>query len=160
MDIILVYSRMHVIRNFKRLWFITKWNFTVPSLSVPYNSSWLCLLPWSTAGRHTRPMKTFISVLVYSLVSHLRLKLGWVVRIYWFIWRTVLSKISSVMRFTCFGGDSGFPRLTNDPRLFSHNILPWNVEKLCCILFLLYSYLDLVYIYYFSWCFSFVRIPF
>ena len=41
-----------------------------------------------------------------------------------------------------------FPRLTSDSRLFFHNILPWNVVKLCCILFLLYSYLDLVYLYY------------
>jgi len=52
------------------------------------------------------------------------------------------------MRFTCFEGDGGFARLANDPRLFSRNILSLNVKKLCCILFLLYSYLDLVYLYY------------
>jgi len=39
-----VYSRMLLIMNIKRLWFITMRNFTMPSSSVPQKSFRFCLL--------------------------------------------------------------------------------------------------------------------
>ena len=38
----LVYSRIHLIMNLICLWFITKLKYSMPSLSVPHNSSRLC----------------------------------------------------------------------------------------------------------------------
>jgi hypothetical protein len=66
---VLVNSRMHMIRNLKLLWFITKQNLSMPSGSVPHNSSRSCLLLWSAPAKHRRLMKAFISTLSVSLAS-------------------------------------------------------------------------------------------
>jgi hypothetical protein len=52
MDTALVYSRMHLIRNLKHLWFITKPKVSIPSPSVPHNSSKISLLIWSAPTKH------------------------------------------------------------------------------------------------------------
>jgi hypothetical protein len=97
MDTSLVYSRMHVIRNLKHLWFITKQNFSMPSLSVPHTSFRLFLLVQSSPAEHRKLMKAFISIVSVSLASLLQLKLEWIIRIYQFeCWTKI--EISSVMR--------------------------------------------------------------
>jgi len=98
MDASLGYSRMHMIRNLMHLWFITKQNFSLPPLSVPYSSFRLVLLLQSTPVDHRRLMKAFISIVFVSLASLLQLKLEWIIRIYWFECWTDLSEISPVMR--------------------------------------------------------------
>ena len=98
MDTSFFYSRMHVIRNLKRLWFITKQNFAMPSLSVPHNSFRLFLLVQSSPAEHRKLMKAFILIVSVSLASLLQLKLEWIIRICQFECWTNLSEISSVMR--------------------------------------------------------------
>ena len=98
MDTSLVYSRMNMIRNLKCLWFITKQNFSMPSLSVLYNSFRLFLLLQSTPAEHRRLMKAFISIVSVSFASLLQQKLEWIIRMYWFECWTNLSEISPVMR--------------------------------------------------------------
>jgi hypothetical protein len=93
MDTALYYLRVHLIRNLKRLRFITTLNFSSPSPSVTHNTSRLYLLLQSSPVMHRRHMKVIISI----LASHARLKLG-CKRICRFVYWTMLSNFSSVMR--------------------------------------------------------------
>jgi hypothetical protein len=88
---------MYMIRNLKHLWFITKQNLSIPSTSVPHNSSRLCLLLWSNPAKHRKWTKAFISILSVSLASLSELYLGSLIRMYWFVCWTLLAKILSVV---------------------------------------------------------------
>jgi len=68
---------MHLVRNLKRFWFITTWNFLIPSPSVSHSSSRLLVLR-SAPAKHTRSTKAFIPVLSVSLAPLSRLKSGWI----------------------------------------------------------------------------------
>jgi hypothetical protein len=57
MDATLVYSRMHLIRNVKHLWFVIMRNFSIPLLSVPHS------VTSKRSTKHRRPTAAFISVL-------------------------------------------------------------------------------------------------
>lgn len=70
----------------------------MPSQSVPHSSFTLCLLLRSSPAKHRRPMKAFNSVLSVNFASLSWLKLGWTLRIYWFVCSKILSEISFVMR--------------------------------------------------------------
>ena len=116
---------MYTIRNLKHLWFITKQNFSVPSMSVPHNSSRFCLLLWSAPPKHRRRMKVFLSNLSVSLASLSELNLVSLIRMYWFVCWTLLAKmLSVVIEFQHFLGHSCVPCWANNPRQFCHNILP------------------------------------
>jgi len=98
MDTSPVYTRMHLIGNLNRHWFITTRKFSMPSLLVIRNFSRLYLSFRSAPAKHRRLMKAFISILSLSLVSLARLEMGWI-RIYWFMCWKMSSKISSVMKY-------------------------------------------------------------
>ena len=99
MDTAVVYSIIHLIRNLKHLWFITKPNVSIPFPSVPHNSSKISLLIRSAPTKHRRQMKALTSIWwSLGLASLARLKLGWI-RICRFVSRKLLFKISSVMRY-------------------------------------------------------------
>ena len=108
--------------NLKCLSFITKWNSSALSPSVPHNSSRLFVM-WSFPAQHRRLMKAFISVLCESLASVLLLKLGWI-RIYWCVCWILLSEISCNETVPWFKGHSGLPAWPITPgnflRIFCH----------------------------------------
>jgi hypothetical protein len=110
---------MHLIRNLKCLWFIIIQNFSMPSLSIPHNSSRLCLLVQSIPPKYRRPIRASLSILSVSLVSLSRLNLGWIIKIYWFVSWPILYIISSAMRqFYALKGVVAFCAWPVTPRNF------------------------------------------
>jgi len=69
MDTALVYSRLHLIGILRLLWLINKRNFSLPSPSVPRNSSRQCSLVRSAPAEHRGLMEAFISVLCVFDIS-------------------------------------------------------------------------------------------
>ena len=78
-------------RNLKLLWFMTKPDFSIQAPSVPHNSSRLCFILRSSPAKPRTPMEAFTLILSVSFGITWR---GWIML--WFVWGTILSKISSV----------------------------------------------------------------
>jgi hypothetical protein len=98
MDTALIYSRMCLIRKLKHLCFSTQGNSAMSFPSVPHDFSKLYFWFRSAPAKHRIKLKAFISNFSVNLASLSGLKLGWMIRTYWFVCWRMLSKIAAVMR--------------------------------------------------------------